>query len=55
MSADCPYCPDEPGVVSGGWGMSPEGYAQFKQRHDAGHPERQEARIRQIIREELAA
>jgi hypothetical protein len=34
-SADCPYCPGPPH----GWGMGPDGLAELKRRHDAGHPD----------------
>lgn len=33
-SAECPYCPGPPF----GWGMEPEGWAEMKRQHDAGHP-----------------
>ncbi len=34
---NCPYCDAENGSTSG-WGMSPEGWANYKKNHDAGHP-----------------
>lgn len=37
---NCPYCDSELGVHSG-WGMSPEGFADFKRKHDLEHPENQ--------------
>ncbi len=35
---NCPYCDYELGSF-GGWGMSPEGWASFKDQHDNNHPE----------------
>lgn len=33
MSSHCPYCPP----FDTTWGMSPEGYRQMQELHDAGH------------------
>lgn len=35
---NCPYCDSERGITTP-WGMSPQGWADLKDRHDAGHPE----------------
>ncbi len=37
---NCPYCDADRGVTTV-WGMSPEGMASLKERHDQGHPENQ--------------
>lgn len=38
QTGNCPYCDAERGVQTI-WGMSPQGWADLKERHDAGHPE----------------
>lgn len=35
--ANCPYCPCNCGANGHSWGMSHEGYASAKRKHDAGH------------------
>jgi hypothetical protein len=35
---NCAYCDAERGV-NVPWGMAPQGWADMKDRHDAGHPE----------------
>ncbi len=35
---NCPYCDTEQGSL-GGWGGSDEMFADYKQKHDLGHPE----------------
>ena len=39
---NCPYCDAERGE-GGAWGMSPEGMAELKKKHDNGHPEHLQA------------
>lgn len=34
---NCPYCDAERGINSA-WGMSPQGWIDMKNEHDAGHP-----------------
>ena len=36
---NCPYCDSEICGYSGGWAMSPCGFAEMKRKHDLGHPE----------------
>lgn len=38
QTGNCPYCDSERGI-SNIWAMSPQGWANLKERHDAGHPE----------------
>jgi len=35
---NCAFCDEQRGMSSV-WGMSPEGWANMKDNHDAGHPE----------------
>lgn len=35
---NCAYCDSERTGQSSGWGMGPDGWAQMKAAHDAGHP-----------------
>lgn len=34
----CPFCDSERGVTTA-WGMSPQGWADLKDKHDHEHPE----------------
>lgn len=36
-TGNCPYCDAARGVNSA-WGMSPQGWGDMKDEHDAGHP-----------------
>ena len=37
MSANCPYCPDEPGETPSTWEMSQSGWEEAKIIHDEKH------------------
>jgi len=48
-TGNCPYCDSERGINTA-WGMSPQGWGNMKDDHDAGHPN-YESKISGALRE----